>query len=64
VSVSEFLNLSAGLYDIRIVPFVGTSASTWLSGEYVYGVQIEAARTIDGRPVVLRGGTLAKLMIA
>lgn len=63
VSVTEFLNLGGGLYDIRIVPYVNNPASTWLSGEYVYAVQIEATRTIDGQPAVLRGGTLAKLAV-
>jgi len=63
VSVTEFVNLGGGLYDIRIVPFVNNPASTWLSGEYVYAVQIETTRTIDGQPALLQGGTLAKLMI-
>jgi len=45
------------------VPFVGNPACTWLSGEYIYAVQIETTRTVDGRAVVLRGGTLAKLAI-
>ncbi len=63
VSVTEFQNLGGGLYDIRIVPFVGNPACTWLSGEYIYGVQIETTRTINGKAVVLRGGTLAKLAI-
>src|SRR3954463_9750981 len=36
VSVTDFLNQGGGLYDIRIVPFVGNPACTWLSGEYVY----------------------------
>lgn len=63
VSVTEFVNLGGGLYDIRIVPFVDNPACTWLSGEYIYAVQLEVTRTIDGRAAVLRGGTLAKLVI-
>jgi hypothetical protein len=63
VSVTEFLNQGAGLYDIRLVPFVGNPACTWLSGEYVYGIQLEFTRTIDGNSVTLAGGTLAKLTI-
>jgi len=63
VSVTEFVNLGGGLYDIRIVPFVNNPASTWLSGEYVYAVRIETTRTIDGQPALLQGGTRAKLMI-
>ena len=62
-SVTEFSNLGGGLYDIRIVPFVDNPASTWLSGEYVYGVQLEVTRTVDGRSVVLRGSALAKLAV-
>lgn len=63
VSVTEFLNQSGGLYDIRMVPFVGNPACTWLSGEYVYAIRLEFSRTINGETVVLQGGTLAKLSI-
>jgi len=63
VSVTEFLNQGGGLYDIRIVPFVGNPACTWLSGEYVYAIQLEFSRTINGATVVLQGGTLDKLTI-
>lgn len=63
VSVTEFLNQGEGLYDIRIVPFIGNPACAWLSGEYVYAIQLEFTRTIDGRTVVLQGGTLGKLAI-
>jgi hypothetical protein len=63
VTVTEFANQGAGLYDIRIVPFADTPACTWLSGEYVYAVQLEFTRTIDGDTVTLAGGTLAKLTI-
>ena len=63
VSVTEFLNQGGGLYDIRLVPFVDNPACTWLSGEYVYGIQLEFTRTIDGNSVTLAGGTLAKLTI-
>jgi hypothetical protein len=63
VSVTEFLNQGGGLYDIRIVPFVDNPACAWLAGEYVYGIQLEFTRTIDGETVALRGGTLAKLAI-
>lgn len=63
VTVTEFLNQGNGLYDIRIVPFVDNPACTWLSGEYVYAIQLEFTRTIDGNNVVLAGGTLAKLTV-
>ena len=63
VSVSEFLNQGGGLYDIRIVPFIDSPACAWLSGEYVYGVQLEFTRTIGGETVVLQGGTLGTLAI-
>ena len=62
-SVTEFLNQGGGLYDIRLVPFVDNPACTWLSGEYVYGIQLEFTRTIGGESVVLQGGTLGKLAI-
>ena len=51
VTVTQFVNQGAGLYDIRIVPFVGNPACAWLSGEYVYAVQLEFTRTIDGDTV-------------
>jgi hypothetical protein len=63
VSVTEFGNQGDGLYDIRIVPFLNNPACTWLSGEYVYVVQLEFTRTIGGETVVLQGGTLGKLAI-
>jgi hypothetical protein len=63
VSVTEFLNQGGGLYGIRIVPFVGNPACTWLSGEYVYAIQLEFSRTINGETVVLQRGTLDKLTI-
>lgn len=63
VSVTEFLNQGEGLYDIRIVPFIDNPACAWLSGEYVYAIQLEFTRTIDGKTVVLQGGTLGKLAI-
>jgi hypothetical protein len=62
-SVTEFLNQGGGLYDIRLVPFVDNPACTWLSGEYVYGIQLEFTRTIGGESVVLQGGTLGKLAV-
>lgn len=63
VTVTEFGNQGGGLYDIRIVPFVDNPACSWLSGEYVYAIQLEFTRTIDGDTVTLAGGTLAKLTI-
>lgn len=63
VSVTEFGNQGAGIYDIRIAPYVGNPACTWLSGEYIYAVQIKVSRTIGGRMVVLQGGALGKLTI-
>ena len=63
VSVTEFLNEGNGIYDIRIVPFVGTAACAWLSGEYIYALQIKVSRTRAGRTVVLQGSALGKLTI-
>jgi hypothetical protein len=63
VSVTEFGNQGGGIYDIRIVPFVDNPACAWLSGEYVYAIQLEFTRTIGGETVVLQGGTLRKLVI-
>lgn len=63
VSVTEFTNQGGGLYDLRIVPFIDNPACSWLSGEYVYAIQLEFARTIGGDTVVLQGGTLGKLAI-
>jgi hypothetical protein len=63
VTVTEFGNQGAGIYDIRIVPFVDNAACSWLSGEYVYAIQLEFTRTIAGDTVVLAGGALGKLTI-
>jgi hypothetical protein len=63
INVTEFLNQSNGIYDIRIVPFVSNPVCQWFSGEYIYAVQIKIARRSGGRTVVLQGGTLAKLTI-
>jgi hypothetical protein len=63
VSITEFTNQSAGIYDIRIVPFMNTAACAWPSGGYIYAVQIKVSRTIGGRTVVLQGGALGKLTI-
>ena len=50
-------------YDIRIVPFIDNPACAWLSGEYIYAIQLEFTRTMGGETVVLQGGTLGKLAI-
>ena len=59
ISVTQFVNDGNGIYDIRIVPFVRNPACAWLSGEYIYAVQIRATR----KAAVLQGGALAKLTI-
>ena len=59
ISITEFGNQGDGIYDIRIVPYLGNPACTWLSGEYIYAVQLKVTRN----NVVLQGGTLAKLVI-
>jgi hypothetical protein len=59
ISVIQFVNDGNGIYDIRIVPFVRNPACVWLSGEYIYAVQIRATR----KAAVLQGGALAKLTI-
>jgi hypothetical protein len=63
VSVTEFLNQSGGIYDIRIVPYVDNPACKWLSGEYIYAIQIKTSRTIAGKTVSLQGSALGKLTI-
>jgi hypothetical protein len=63
VSVTEFGNQGGGIYDIRIVPFVGNAACQWFSGEYIYAVQIQTSRTIAGKTVSLQGSALGKLTI-
>ena len=63
VTVTEFTNAGSGIYDIRIVPFVNTPTCAWMSGEYLYAVQIKLTRTIGGKKARLQGGTLAKLTI-
>ena len=63
VTITEFDNQGNGLYDIRMVPYVGNSVCAWLSGEYIYAIQLKFTRTIGGRSVVLQGGTLARLTI-
>ncbi|HTT18660.1 MAG TPA: hypothetical protein VMG82_06940 [Candidatus Sulfotelmatobacter sp.] len=62
-SVTEFANQGDGIYDIRIVPYVGNPACTWLSGEYIYGIQIKTSRVIAGKTVSLQGSALGKLTI-
>jgi hypothetical protein len=59
ITVTEFINQGNGIYDIRIVPFINNPACTWLSGEYVYALQIKVAV----RGVILQGGALAKSII-
>ena len=63
VSVTQFGNQGNGIYDIRVVPFLANAACHWLSGEYIYAVQIRVSRTISGSTVVLQGSALAKLTI-
>jgi hypothetical protein len=59
ISVTEFTNQGDGIYDIRIVPWVDNPACTWLSGEYIYALQIQVTRHNE----TLQGGTLAKLTV-
>jgi hypothetical protein len=63
-SITEFLSVGSGIYDIRIVPFLGNNACSWLSGEYVYAVAIKVSRNIAGKKVFLQGSALAKLHVA
>lgn len=63
VTVTEFINQSNGIYDIRIVPFIDNPASTWLSGEYIFAVNINLPRRVNGKQVLLQGSALAKLNI-
>lgn len=63
VTVTEFTNQGSGIYDIRIVPFISNPACTWLSGEYIYAIQLKISRKAGIRKLILQGGTLAKLTI-
>jgi hypothetical protein len=63
VTITEFTNQGGGIYDIRIVPFIGNPACKWLSGEYIYAIQLKISRKAGLRRLLLQGGTLAKLTI-
>jgi hypothetical protein len=63
VTITEFTNQGGGIYDIRIVPFTGNPACKWLSGEYIYALQLKISRKAGTRRLLLQGGTLAKLTI-
>lgn len=58
-SVTEFSNLGNGIYDIRIVPYLGNPACAWLSGQYIYAVGIQVTRHNE----IWQGSTLGKLTI-
>jgi len=62
-SVTEFLNQGSGLYDIRLVPYLDNPAAVWLSGEYIYAININVTRTSHGHTVNLQGSALGKLSI-
>jgi hypothetical protein len=40
MSPTEFTNAGKGLYTIRVVPFLGNSDCTWLSGDYHYQILV------------------------
>lgn len=63
VTVTEFLNLGGGIYDIRIVPYTGNPAAVWLSGEYIFALYIHTTRSHHGRTTHLQGSALAKLTV-
>ncbi|HYM10496.1 MAG TPA: hypothetical protein VEU62_07185 [Bryobacterales bacterium] len=63
VTVTEFTNQGDGIYDIRIVPYIGNPACKWLSGEYIFAIQLKIQRKAGIRKLILQGGTLAKLII-
>jgi hypothetical protein len=63
VTVTEFTNQGHGIYDIRIVPYLGNAVCKWLSGEYIFAIQIKALRKYALKKVMLQGGTLVKLTI-
>jgi hypothetical protein len=63
VTITEFTNQGAGIYDIRIVPYIGNRVCKWLSGEYIYAIQLKITRRAGLRKLLLQGGTLAKLTI-
>lgn len=63
VTVTEFLNLGGGIYDIRIVPYTNNPAAVWLSGEYIFALHIHTTQTHHGHTTHLRGSALAKLTI-
>ena len=47
VTPTQFSNQRDGVYSIRVVPSVNNARCQWLSGDYIYRVQIDTAR-VDG----------------
>ncbi len=55
MSPTQFSNQGNGIYSIRVVPFVNNPSCRWLSGDYLYTVQVSTPNQ--------DGSTLGKLTI-
>jgi hypothetical protein len=60
VDVTQFANDGNGVYYIRIVPSLGVPGCTWLSGDYVFALQLHVTSRNNE---VLQGSALAKLTV-
>jgi hypothetical protein len=47
VTPTQFSNQRDGVYSIRVVPFVNNASCRWLSGDYIYRVQVNTS-SVDG----------------
>jgi hypothetical protein len=47
VTPTQFSNQRDGVYSIRVVPFVNNASCRWLSGDYIYRVQVDTS-SYDG----------------
>jgi len=43
VTSTQFSNQREGIYSIRVVPFVNNASCRWLSGDYIYRVQVDTS---------------------
>jgi hypothetical protein len=47
VTPTQFSNQRDGVYSIRVVPFLNNASCRWLSGDYIYRVQVDTS-SYDG----------------
>lgn len=47
VTPTQFSNQRDGVYSIRVAPFVNNSSCQWLSGDYIYRIQVDTS-SLDG----------------